>query len=215
MTLPLTSIRVASVCVAALKQFEKRSYAMKFAKSLLIGTSSVVLAGFLLTLLAPKALRAVAATLVQVANTASNPAITQDTSRQASQIVTLSCVTGGVCLQVNANSQYTVGAQYYVPSGQNLVITSIEYTTGSAPYQGGVQGYIELTAVNPVPCSYPCFAGIFEQFFVTSGGSTAGISGNINTSPGIVIGATLGPAILLNASFTSVSVYLHGYLTAS
>ena len=48
---------------------------MKFVKSLLIGTGSVVLAGFALTLLAPKALHALVATLVQVANTSANPAI--------------------------------------------------------------------------------------------------------------------------------------------
>jgi hypothetical protein len=46
---------------------------MKFAKSLLIGSGSVLLAGFILTLLAPKALHAVVATLVQVVNTTANP----------------------------------------------------------------------------------------------------------------------------------------------
>jgi hypothetical protein len=51
---------------------------MKLVKSLLIGTGSVVLAGFILTLLAPKALHAVVATLVLVANTSSNPAIVSD-----------------------------------------------------------------------------------------------------------------------------------------
>jgi hypothetical protein len=46
---------------------------MKFAKSLLTGTCAVMLAGLFLTLLAPKAAHAIAATLVQVTNTTANP----------------------------------------------------------------------------------------------------------------------------------------------
>lgn len=51
---------------------------MKFAKSFLMGTGAVVLAGLVLTLVAPKAAHAIAATLVQVTNTSSNPVINQD-----------------------------------------------------------------------------------------------------------------------------------------
>ena len=64
---------------------------MKFLRSLLMGTGGVVLAGLVLALLAPRAVHAVVATAVQVVNTSASPAITQDTSRQASQIVTVSC----------------------------------------------------------------------------------------------------------------------------
>ena len=46
---------------------------MKIAKSLLMGIGSVVLAGLILALLAPKATRAIAATAVQVVNTAAAP----------------------------------------------------------------------------------------------------------------------------------------------
>jgi hypothetical protein len=46
---------------------------MKFAKSILVGTGAVVLAGLILTMLVPKAARAVAATAVQVMNTSANP----------------------------------------------------------------------------------------------------------------------------------------------
>jgi hypothetical protein len=41
----------------------------------LITNGSVVLAGFILTLMALKAMHAVAATLVRLANTAANPAV--------------------------------------------------------------------------------------------------------------------------------------------
>jgi len=46
---------------------------MKFTKSILMGTGSVVLAGLILTLLMPKAANAIAATAVQVMNTSTNP----------------------------------------------------------------------------------------------------------------------------------------------
>jgi hypothetical protein len=46
---------------------------MKFAKSILMGTGAVVLAGLILTLLAPKAAHAIVATAVSVVNTSSNP----------------------------------------------------------------------------------------------------------------------------------------------
>jgi hypothetical protein len=51
---------------------------MKFPKSILTGTGAVVLAGLILALLATKAAHAVAATLVQVTNTAANPVVVQD-----------------------------------------------------------------------------------------------------------------------------------------
>ncbi len=51
---------------------------MKLAKSILMGTGSVVLAGLILTLLVPKAAHAIAAAAVLVENTSANPVPTQD-----------------------------------------------------------------------------------------------------------------------------------------
>jgi hypothetical protein len=50
---------------------------MKNAQSILIGTGSFVLAGSILTMFAPRAAHALAATLAQATNTAANPAITE------------------------------------------------------------------------------------------------------------------------------------------
>jgi hypothetical protein len=50
---------------------------MKFLKSFLIGTGAVVLAGLVLTLVAPKAAHAIVATAVQVENTYASPVPTQ------------------------------------------------------------------------------------------------------------------------------------------
>ena len=60
---------------------------MKITKRTLLGWGAVALAITLLILAAPKAAHAIVATLVQVANTSANPAITQDVSKLASQNV--------------------------------------------------------------------------------------------------------------------------------
>jgi hypothetical protein len=64
---------------------------MKFVKSLLIGTGSVVLAGFVLTLLAPKAVHAVVATAVQVMNTSANPVPNKDVDQPGRHPYTTGC----------------------------------------------------------------------------------------------------------------------------
>jgi hypothetical protein len=96
----------------------------------LVGGAAVLAA--VLTLVGPRAVHAAAAALVQVANTIANPAVTQDTSRAASEIVHLTtmgkaAVNPAVMTQLH---QYipggTFGPAYVVPTGQNLVITSIE-----------------------------------------------------------------------------------------
>jgi hypothetical protein len=64
---------------------------MKFVKSFLMGTGAVVLAGLVLMLAAPKAAHAIAAALVQVTNTRSNPVPTQDVDIAARHPFTASC----------------------------------------------------------------------------------------------------------------------------
>jgi hypothetical protein len=85
-----------------------------------------------LTLAVPREVHAIAATLVQVTNTTENPALTQDISREASQIVHLTTqgkanVNPATMTQLH---QYfpggTFGPAYVVPAGENLVITSVE-----------------------------------------------------------------------------------------
>jgi len=87
-----------------------------------------------LTLAAPKAAHAIAATLVQVTNTAANPAIAQSPNTQAAQLVYLeafanpapcnqcvSSATFGAYLQ-NAN----FSNNYSIPAGETLVITAVD-----------------------------------------------------------------------------------------
>jgi hypothetical protein len=104
---------------------------MKFLKSLLMGTGGVVFAGLVLALLAPKAVHALAATTVQVVNTSASPAITEDTSRQASQIVTIQCLfTPSACNQRLANGSAAASGPnggYVVPANQYLVLKTGDY----------------------------------------------------------------------------------------
>ena len=105
---------------------------IKYAKMLMVA-GAAGLAGLLGVAIAPKAAHGIVAAMVQVANTVANPAITQETSRQAAQIVTLSTsVSAGSFSEVFLLNQLspqggTTGPSYVVPPGQNLVITSIEF----------------------------------------------------------------------------------------
>src|ERR1700727_1530275 len=102
----------------------QRRTSMKFLKSLLMGTGGVVLAGLVLALLAPKAVHAVVATAVQVVNTSASPANTEDTSRQAAQILTINCNYIGtnhipVCRQM-LPAGYPLGQRGTGPNGGYL-----------------------------------------------------------------------------------------------
>ena len=64
---------------------------MRFAKAILMGIGALALVASLMNLMAPKAVRAAAATLVEVANTVTAPALTLDISKSALQHVELTC----------------------------------------------------------------------------------------------------------------------------
>jgi hypothetical protein len=103
---------------------------MKITKRTLMGWGAMALAATLLILAAPKAAHAIVATLVQVANTSANPAITQDVSRLPSQSVQLVCTQTFIdCQQILLNGSL-VGS-YSVPVGNTLVITTVQINMNS------------------------------------------------------------------------------------
>lgn len=71
-------------------------------------------------------------TLVQVTNTAANPAVTQDVAKLASQNVILVSSTGGVSphgntvLQQMFSNGTIESSPFVVPAGQNLVVTTVD-----------------------------------------------------------------------------------------
>jgi hypothetical protein len=174
---------------------------MKFTKSALMGVGGVLLAGLILTLIAPKAAHAIAATAVQVTNTTGNPVINQDTSQQASEIVNLACYGSNTA----SNPCYAQAASpginpYVVPSGEKLVISSLTVTPGGGPgasmtffLQGALPdglsstGSINLAASTTLTTQYSWLSG-----FIIPGGSS------VWTNPP-----------------ESAFVYVQGYLTAN
>jgi hypothetical protein len=103
---------------------------IRLSKSVL-AVRGVILAGGLITVMNPKTVHAVAAALVQVTNTASNPVVTQSAVQQAGQIIHLHCsesTTGpyggrgcGLVVAPGATSQV-----YVVPANQSFVVTSVD-----------------------------------------------------------------------------------------
>jgi hypothetical protein len=178
---------------------------MKFLKSLLMGTGAVVLAGLVLALLAPQAVHAVVATAVQIVNTSASPAITEDTSRQASQIVTIQCVMFSnvttSCFQSlpNGGSGDLHGQKggYVVPANQYFVLKSIDIDIVNP--DSATDLYISLltpqglqTSAEPVPIS---------------------LNGQVSFASGIVAGPGMEVFPLASSSGVQGEVTLHGYLT--
>jgi hypothetical protein len=96
---------------------------MRLLKNFLMGVGGLGLLICAGLLVAPTSLRAVAATLVQVTNTAAAPAITQDVSKLSSQSTQFWCPFSFVgCFNFPG-----VNTVYTVPAGKTLVITSVDF----------------------------------------------------------------------------------------
>lgn len=170
----------------------------------LVGGAAVLAVG--LTLVAPRAAHGFAAALVQVANTIANPAVTQDTSRAASQIVHLT-TSGNAAVNPSVLTQLhqyipggTFGPGYVVPTGQNLVITSIEASVLTA----GNDNYLNLYDNTG--------SGQREFWYLPNVGTTqlqfpSGFVYPAGSSVYVYIG---GPS-----ANTQMFVDVHGYLTAN
>jgi hypothetical protein len=94
---------------------------VRLSKSVLAVGATVLAAG-LITLASPRTVHALAAALVEVTNTASNPVVTQSTSQQATQLVQMNCAIVGSVDARGAGS----GLCGTVPSNQSLVVTAVD-----------------------------------------------------------------------------------------
>src|ERR1700734_2422896 len=97
-----------------------------------LAVGGAALATVLLILAAPRTVHAVAAALVQVTNSASDPVVTQSIGQQAAQSVDLECVPSvipgnGTCYVVTDGSRGST--PYVVPANQSLVITAVDVYT--------------------------------------------------------------------------------------
>jgi hypothetical protein len=159
----------------------------------------------ILILAAPRVVRAVTAALVEVVNTSANPAITQDISKQASQIVTLLC-TSLTCVQVDQHGVPSIG-QYVVPSTQSLVITSLDYNfSGTSPVAS------EDIHIVDYDSSSGLIKGQYEDVMLRDINATLQVS----FSSGLVMSQGTHPLVLtFTSTLGTTEVFLHGYLTAN
>jgi hypothetical protein len=183
-----------------------------------LAAGGAVLAAGLITFTNPKTVHAVAAALVQVTNTASNPAVTQSIGQQAAQLVDLECIPSvnsgnGACHLVT--NGFADSTPYVVPADQSLVITAADVYTFEADNE----------AVNGFP---QCNAGR-EDGVSTSHGSPLTWEIVNNTSPthftypsGVVFGPSAPVTSSskyyiagLNAECGVDQILLYGYLTAN
>jgi hypothetical protein len=101
---------------------------MNFAKRIVIFAGCVVLAAIFVSVLAPKATHALVATLVQVANTSSNPVPTLEQEAQSAFVAQGTCQ---MSFQACA-----VGTLYTVPAGKTAVLESVAFSCILIPSSG-------------------------------------------------------------------------------
>ena len=177
---------------------------IRLSKSVL-AVGAVVLAGSLITLMNPKTVHALAAALVQVTNTASNPAVTQSVGAQAGNMVHLTCEVvfsagGNTCLRVAADGS---ASSFTVPAGESLVITAIDVL----PEDFNVchENYTLFLGT-------PNFGGVFLHVTTTN----ATLTSHFIYPSGLVIGEGITPTLGGDGSCSdSESVNMYGYLTAA
>jgi hypothetical protein len=166
-----------------------------------------------LLILSPKAAKSVAAALVQVTNTISNPAITQSVPTTAQQMILLKTPYN---TWINPNNELTlvqvlpdgtfVTTPYVVPAGQKLVVTQVDI----APFaQNGA--WIVLRVLWPGGYSSPV-----ENFYLPNTATQ-----DFRLTPGMVFPAGTSVAVDSNVPafplpMTGIAdVSVLGYLTVN
>ena len=155
-------------------------------------------------LAAPRAAHAVAAALVQVANTTANPVPTTEMSRQANQTVEIACNAytpgyGPPCVQLNSQGG-NIG-NFTIPAGQQFVLTDVDATMIDSTNVGGQTGIIFVQDGTSR-----------EIWYFPNGGPTTQM--HFNSGIAIAAGQQLEIESLANPNVTP-RVLMHGYLTAN
>jgi hypothetical protein len=165
----------------------------------------------------PRAAHAVVATLVQVANTSANPVVTQGIGQQVAQVVHIMCgylPGSGIgfppysfgCAALPPTgflSDPTQSSEYVVPTGETLVVTSVDILSGAAA---------------GTPCMSPAFVQFVTSVPVPIGNwivpAGAGMAHYVYPS-GILFSAGTNIVSITNqVSSCTVTVDMRGYLTA-
>jgi hypothetical protein len=103
---------------------------MRFVKNLLMAVGAVVLAAMLLGVIAPKAVHAVTATMVEVVNATSSPVPSEDIYRLPARNIQLVCIASvNNCAIAEQDGTFDESTPWKVPSGMDFIITDVEITT--------------------------------------------------------------------------------------
>jgi hypothetical protein len=182
---------------------------MKFAKSILMGTGAVVLAGLILTLLAPKAAHAIVATAVSVVNTppvtvvntTANPGGVLDADK-ATRIPYQSSIVEN-CGEGVSRCQFNFTA---APSGYRLVVENV--SAGLVLNAGAAAPVVSL--FNSAGGNWT-FTGVVGQAFATpSGGFNQSVLAYFDPTDGQPTVSLI--ANLISAPGFSQTITLSGYL---
>ncbi len=114
---------------------------MQFAKKLLSALGAVLLAALLLVVAAPKTVHALVATLVQVSNTPSNPAITLEEEAQSAFVANTTCSF--------VTTDCTINSLYSVPENKIAVIESVSDYCYIAEGTTIIKSYLTFTFNQP------------------------------------------------------------------
>jgi hypothetical protein len=141
----------------------------------IVSLGALAAAAGVLALLMTRAAQAIAATLVQVANTMSSPVPAFDVFRTASQSVTLYCDGQDACSAVGTGGSLA-NSPYMVPAGETLVITELEINppSGGRAFSNFVLTYDGSPFDCPAaPCQDPTWIvpndGLTHQFLFPNG----------------------------------------------
>jgi hypothetical protein len=92
----------------------------------ILSCGAIALAAGLLTLAVPRSAHALAAALVEIANTPASPANMQDISKQAGQLIQLYCPPAANSFS-SCTTNISGGPQYVVPANQSLILSTVEF----------------------------------------------------------------------------------------
>jgi len=180
---------------------------MRMTKGMLSAGAAAIVAGVLI-LSVPRAVHAVAAALVQVTNTASNPVVTQTVGQQAGQSIQIACDnSSGICSQQGQ----AIVTPYTVPAGQFLVITAVDgvFTDGFE----GCQAFSHSVSVAGQVFIGRLITPQILSYFVPNG------TGSLHVS--YPSGVAFGPGVSVNfvdtlpPSACQDTVRTYGYLTSN
>ncbi len=183
--------------------------------TIFISVAAVMALVLLCSLAAPRAVHAVAAALVQVVNTAANPAVTQDTSHQASQLVSLGVGYNGSGDSFDSNFLYlqkpdgSPGGIYRVPAGQKFVVTTIRVNPDPAYSTSNIEVMLGAAASSAYPLTP---SASYDYLMVTPSTMTEA------HPTGSYIPSGMWPIISVRARDNlrfNVGIAVQGYLTAN